>query len=82
MEALQWILRIAFILVSVAIILLVLFQDAKSEGLSAAITGGSRSTYISKNKGRTKEGMLSKLTVICSIIFVILAVVLGLPALQ
>lgn len=82
MEALQWILRIVFILVSIAIIILVLCQDAKSEGLSAAITGGSRSTYISKNKGRTKEGMLSKLTIVCTVIFVILSVVLGLPALQ
>ena len=56
MEALAWILRILFLLVCVVIIALVLMQDSKGEGLSAAITGGTRSTFISKNKGRTKEG--------------------------
>jgi len=57
-------------------------QDTKGEGLSAAITGGTRTTFISKNKGRTKEGLLSRLTIVFSILFVVLAVLLGLPALQ
>lgn len=82
MEALAWILRILFLLVCVVIIALVLMQDSKGEGLSAAITGGTRSTFISKNKGRTKEGLLSRLTVVFSILFIVLAIVLGLPALQ
>ena len=82
MEALAWILRILFLLVCVVIIALVLMQDSKGEGLSAAITGGTRSTFISKNKGRTKEGLLSRLTVVFSILFVVLAILLGLPALQ
>ncbi|MCR5432759.1 MAG: preprotein translocase subunit SecG [Lachnospiraceae bacterium] len=78
MEALTWILRILFLLICVAIIALVLMQDSKGEGLSAAITGGTRSSYISKNKGRTKEGMLSRLTIVFSVLFIILSVVLGL----
>ena len=82
MEALAWILRILFLLVCVVIMALVLMQDSKGEGLSAAITGGTRSTFISKNKGRTKEGLLSRLTVVFSVLFVVLAILLGLPALQ
>ncbi|MCR5829766.1 MAG: preprotein translocase subunit SecG [Lachnospiraceae bacterium] len=82
MEALAWVLRILFLLVCVVIIALVLMQDTKGEGLSAAITGGTRTTFISKNKGRTKEGLLSRLTIVFSILFVVLAVLLGLPALQ
>ncbi len=82
MEALAWILRILFLLVCVVIIALVLMQDSKGEGLSAAITGGTRSSFISKNKGRTKEGLLSRLTVVFSVLFVILSILLGLPALQ
>ncbi|MCR5521097.1 MAG: preprotein translocase subunit SecG [Lachnospiraceae bacterium] len=78
MEALTWILRIVFLIVCVAIIALVLMQDSKSEGLSAAITGGTRSTFISKNKGRTKEGMLSRLTIVFSVLFIVLSVALGL----
>lgn len=82
LEALVWILRVVFLLVCVAIIALVLMQDSKGEGLSAAITGGTRSSFISKNKGRTKEGMLSRLTIVFSVLFVVLAILLGLPALQ
>ena len=82
MEALAWILRILFLLVCVVIIALVLMQDSKGEGLSAAITGGTRSSFISKNKGRTREGLLSRLTVVFSVLFVILSILLGLPALQ
>ncbi|MBO4761797.1 MAG: preprotein translocase subunit SecG, partial [Lachnospiraceae bacterium] len=32
--------------------------------------------------GRTKEGLLSRLTVVFSVLFIVLAIVLGLPALQ
>ncbi|MCR4721679.1 MAG: preprotein translocase subunit SecG [Lachnospiraceae bacterium] len=82
MEALAWVLRILFLLICVVIIALVLMQDSKGEGLSAAITGGTRSSFISKNKGRTKEGLLSRLTIIFSVLFVVLSILLGLPALQ
>ncbi len=78
MEALTWIFRIVFLLVCVVIIALVLMQDSKGEGLSAAITGGTRSTFISKNRGRTKEGMLSRLTIVFSVLFIVLSIVLDL----
>ena len=82
MEALKIICTIVYILVCVAIVVVVLMQDSKSEGLSAAITGGSTNTYWSKNKGRSKEGILSKVTVILTVVFVVLSVVLNLSALQ
>ena len=78
LEALTWIFRIVFLLVCVVIIALVLMQDSKGEGLSAAITGGTRSTFISKNRGRTKEGMLSRLTIVFSVLFIVLSIVLDL----
>lgn len=79
MEALKVILTILYILVCVAIVLVVLMQDSKSEGLSAAIAGGATSgSYWSKNKGRSKEGMLSKATIILTVLFIVLSVVLNL----
>ena len=57
-------------------------QDSKSEGLSAAITGGSTNSYWSKNKGRSKEGMMSKITVILTVVFVVLSIVLNLSVMQ
>lgn len=76
MEALKVICVIAFFLVCIGLIVVVMLQDAKSEGLSGAISGGSGS-YYSKNKGRTKEGMLNKLTLVLAILFIILSIVLN-----
>ena len=54
-------LTILYLIICVAIVVLVMVQDTKSEGLGAALAGGSagKSTYWSKNKGRSKEGMLN-----------------------
>lgn len=56
--------------------MLVLMQEGKSEGLGAI--SGVAETYWGKNKGRSMEGMLVKLTKICAILFIVLAVVLNL----
>ena len=53
------------------LIVAVLFQDSQ-KGLSGAIAGGS-DTYYGKNKGKSKQKKLSKLTAIASIVFVVIA---------
>ena len=80
----QTVLTVLYLLICVAIVVLVMIQDTKSEGLGAALAGsaGGKSTYWSKNKGRSKEGMLNKLTVILAILFVVLSVVLSLKSFQ
>ena len=77
-------LTILYLIICVAIVVLVMVQDTKSEGLGAALAGGSagKSTYWSKNKGRSKEGMLSKLTVVLAILFIVLSIVLSLKSFQ
>ena len=77
-------LTIVYLLICVAIVVIVMIQDTKSEGLGAALAGGSagKSTYWSKNKGRSKEGMLNKLTVVLAALFIILSVVLSLKTFQ
>ncbi len=84
MEALKIICTVLFILICVAIVVIVLMQDSKSEGLSSAIAGGagSTNTYWSKNKGRSKEGMMARATIILAVLFIVLSLVLNLSAMQ
>ena len=75
MEALRVVINIIFILVCVALTVLVLMQEGKSAGLGAI--AGAADTYWGKNKGRSMEGMLVKLTRIGVILFLIIGMVLN-----
>lgn len=69
-------LVIIYSIVAVALTILTLMQSNDDEGASSTITGGSGSFY-EKNKGRTKEGQLKKITIILGIAFIVLAITLG-----
>ena len=75
MAALRIILTIIFILVCLALVVLVLMQEGKSAGLGAI--SGAAETYWGKNKGRSMEGTLVKITKILAVAFILLAVVLN-----
>lgn len=60
-----------YIIVCVALIILATVQAKDSEGASGAITGSTTNNFYEKNKGRTKEGALKKVTVFLGILFVI-----------
>lgn len=76
MEILKTILTVIFILISLALTVIILMQEGKSAGLGAI--AGAADTYWGKNKGRSMEGMLVKITKILVILFILLAVVLNL----
>ena len=76
MEILKTILTIVFIIVSLVITVVILMQEGKQAGLGAIV--GAADTYWGKNKGRSMEGMLVKITKICVVVFLLLAVVLNL----
>ena len=75
MAVLKMILTIVFIIVSIALTVIILMQQGKNAGLGA-LAGGSE-TYWGKNKGRSVEGMLNKITKILIAAFIILAAVLN-----
>ena len=50
-----------------------MIQEESQSGLSGAIAGGSGDTFYGKNKGRTNEARLKKLTKIIAIAFLILS---------
>lgn len=70
-------LKIVFIIISVVMSVIILMQEGKQNGLSGSIGGGqSADTYWSKNKGRSMEGKLEKITIALAILFIVLAGVL------
>ncbi len=71
MTALQYVLAILVIVVSVIIVLLVMLQESKQQGLGVVSGGGE--TFFGKNKSKTLDAKLSKLTKLCGWIFFILA---------
>ena len=73
---LKTILSVIFVLICLALTVIVLLQEGKSQGLGAI--GGMAETYWGKNKGRSMEGKLEKLTMILGILFLVLAVILNL----
>lgn len=72
---LRTVLTIIFILVCVALAAVVLLQEGKSAGLGAI--SGAADTYWGKNKGRSMEGALVKITRYLGIAFIVLAAVLN-----
>ena len=77
MTALQYVLAIVIILVSIVIIGLVMLQESKQQGLSGAIAGAAES-FFGKNKGKTAEAKLVLFTKIAGSIFFVLALVASL----
>ncbi len=77
MEIVKYVGLGIYLIVCVALIIVATIQTKDSEGASGTITGSSTSNFYEKNKGRTKEGALKRLTIILSILFAVLAVALG-----
>lgn len=68
----HYILGSILIVASIIIIVLVMLQQSKQAGLSGAIAGGA-DTFFGKNKGRTMEAKLAKLTKIVAVVFMVVA---------
>lgn len=69
-------LTVVFIIASILLIILVLMQEGKEAGLGSLIGATESGTYWSKNKGRSKEGTLIRITTVLTIIFFVTAAIL------
>ena len=72
---LKIILTIVFVLICIALTVIVLLQEGKSQGLGAI--GGMADSYWGKNKGRSMEGKLVKATKVLAVLFFIIALALN-----
>ena len=73
---LNTVINIVFVVVCIALTIVVLMQEGKSAGLTGSISGMA-DTYWGKNKGRSMEGTLKKVTVLLAVLFIVLATLMN-----
>lgn len=78
MSTVRIILYVIFMIICVTLTFIVLAQEGKSAGLGAI--SGMADTYWGKNKGRSMEGKLQKLTIVLCVLFMVLALVLNIKS--
>ena len=66
---------VILIVAAVFLIIAVLMQSGKSKKLSGTIAGGAE-TFFGKSKGRAIDKILSKLTTIVAVLFVLIVLVI------
>lgn len=59
------------------VVVSILMQKSKADALSGLIQGSKSETFFTKNKAKTKEAMLVKLTIVSMLLFAINTVVLN-----
>lgn len=79
MEALQIVLGIILGIIAIVIIVLILFQQGHRAGLNGTISGAA-DTFLSKNKARTIDAKLKRLTTLFAILFVVISIVTAIVA--
>lgn len=72
MEWLDWVVSIATIVVGIILTIVIMMQTTKTGG--SVVSGDSSNTFYGTNKSKTLDGVLSKYTVVLSIIFIVLCV--------
>ena len=81
MGALEIVLGIVLILVSLIVIGVILLQQGRRSGINGAISGGA-DTFLSKNKARTVDASLARWTKYIAVLFFVLAIVGNIIALN
>lgn len=76
MGILKTVLIVLLIIICVALTVIILSQEGKQNGLGS-LSGQQFDSYWSKNKGRSREGLLVKLTTVFVILFFVLSAVLN-----
>lgn len=71
-------LNILLVIFAVTAIVSIMLQPSKSDGLSGLVSGGSGENYFSKNKTKTYETMLARITVVSFVLFAIVVIALNL----
>ena len=64
------------VLLAILLTAMILMQTGKDQGLSSAISGGSSDTFFGRSGGSKKEKWLFRFTLIGSVLFVVLSIVL------
>ena len=68
-------LMIVLLVSSIVLIVSILLQESKSDGLSGSIAGGAEQLF-GKKKSRGYDAILSRITTICSIVYIVVSLAL------
>ena len=68
-------LKIMIAVASVVLIISILLQSSNSDGLSGSIGGGAEQLF-GKKKSQGYEGILSKISTVTAVLFIVLSLVL------
>ena len=77
MQVVKIILVVVQFILCLGVTVLAMMQTKDDAGMSSTITGSSTNNFFEKNKGRTKEGMLKRWTIILGVAFVISTIALS-----
>lgn len=67
---------VVFLIISIVLAIVVMMQEGKGNGLTSTLSG-STETYWSKNKGKSKEAILMKVTIVLGILYMGIALLLA-----
>ena len=81
MGAFEIILGVLMILICIVIIAVILLQQGHRSGVNGVISGAA-DTFLSKNKARTFDATIARLTKYVAIVFFVLAIVANIIALK
>ena len=74
MTTVQIVVSVIYFIVALGLIAVVMLQSGKSAGLSGAIAGGA-DTFLSKNKAKSADARLARMTKWIAMVFMVLTLV-------
>ena len=77
MNGLSVAVGIAYCIACLILVIVVLSQEGKEQGLGAIGGGYTPDTYWNKIKGHSREGVLKKATVALTVFFVVVSILLN-----
>ncbi|MCC8152225.1 MAG: preprotein translocase subunit SecG [Lachnospiraceae bacterium] len=81
MDTVRVIVKIVFMILSVVMTVIVLMQEGKGNGLGS-LSGSNIDSYWGRNKGRSMEGVLVKVTRVLLVIFLAGAAAMNIGSFQ
>lgn len=69
MTTMEIIIGAAILLVCLIITVICLMQEQKPQNATSALSGASNDSFYDKNRGRTKEARLKKITTVLTVLF-------------
>lgn len=68
-------LMIILLISSIVLIISILLQTSKSDGLSGSIAGGAEQLF-GKRKSKGYDALLSRITTVCAVIYIVVSLVI------